>query len=98
MPDLTGLTMAEARDGLKGLALDVRFIGTGCVVDQSPIPGTAVTKDVRAIVVFGDSTVVPPDALEALQENHEGSGKPSAAAPAKAKGTEKREFAAGPDE
>ncbi len=98
MPDLTGLTMAEARNGLKGFELDVRFIGSGCVVDQSPIPGTPVTKDARAIVVFGDSTVVPPDALEALQEDHPETRKPSAAPSGKGKGVERREFAAGPGE
>lgn len=57
MPDLAGLTMAEARRHLRGFDLDIRFVGSGLVVDQSPEPGTKLTAGARSILVFRDSRV-----------------------------------------
>ncbi len=52
MPDLTGMTMAEARQALRGVAGEVQFLGSGVVVDQSPSPGTPLEGPANTIVVF----------------------------------------------
>jgi len=52
MPDLTGLTMAEARDALRPLADRVQFRGTGRAADQSPLPGAPVGPETGVTVIF----------------------------------------------
>jgi len=68
MPDLSGLTMAEARRGLRGFDVDVRFVGSGKVVDQSPNPGTPLAAGARAIVVFRDARTAGEEAIGDLED------------------------------
>jgi len=60
MPDLAGMTMNEARRALLGTQLNVRFLGKGYVMDQSPAPGTPLESAMQAVVIFRDS-VRPSD-------------------------------------
>ncbi len=55
MPDLAGLTMAEARRALREKEIGARFSGRGIVVDQTPPAGAPVEKGAQALVVFRDT-------------------------------------------
>ncbi len=75
MPDLTGLTMSEARRTLRGVDLDVRFVGTGRVVDQNPPAGAPAPAGARAIVVFRDSAAL--DAVPSTEGSDEQADEPA---------------------
>lgn len=53
LPDFSGLTMKDVLVFLKESPLEVKFIGSGIVIDQSPNPATPL-KDVKmCILIFG---------------------------------------------
>lgn len=52
MPELTGLTMAEARRQLPAALRNVRFVGSGRLVDQSPLPGARFDLATEAVLIF----------------------------------------------
>lgn len=52
MPDLHGMTFAEARTALRDSKVEVKFTGTGLVVDQYPSPGTPLENVPRALVIL----------------------------------------------
>ncbi|MCX7625739.1 MAG: transpeptidase family protein, partial [Candidatus Sumerlaeaceae bacterium] len=56
MPDLTGLTMAEATEILAQLNLDFSFTGSGVVVNQNPKPHETIDRRERIEVVFAPLT------------------------------------------
>ncbi|MBN1902062.1 PASTA domain-containing protein [Candidatus Sumerlaeota bacterium] len=53
MPDFSGLTMKEALKALRNYSFDVRFVGSGVVIDQSPKPAAALTDLNECVLVFG---------------------------------------------
>lgn len=53
MPDLTGLSMREALKKLAKYNITPIFVGSGVVIDQSPLPGTEIKPDTECILVFG---------------------------------------------
>lgn len=55
MPDLRGLTMAEARRALASVGVDARFEGVGIVREQDPDPGARLNIATRARLVFARS-------------------------------------------
>ena len=58
LPDFSGMTMKEALLCLKESPLEVKFIGSGVVIDQSPAPQSPL-KDVKAcILIFGKPHLV----------------------------------------
>jgi cell division protein FtsI (penicillin-binding protein 3) len=76
MPDLAGMTMNEVRRALLGTQLNVRFLGKGYVMDQSPAPGTPLESTTQAVVIFRDSVRPSED------ENPERAGAAATSAPA----------------
>lgn len=60
MPDLTGLSMAEARRRLPAGLENVRLAGSGRVADQLPLPGDPVGLTTEVVLVFRQDT--PPAA------------------------------------
>lgn len=52
MPDLAGLSMGEVRERLAGQSQNVRFVGSGRVADQNPVPGEAIEPETGIIVYF----------------------------------------------
>ncbi len=52
MPDLSGLTMGEARELLPSGAGDVRFLGSGLVTDQYPPAGELISRETELVVHF----------------------------------------------
>ena len=63
MPDLKGMTMKEVMDCLGNTTVDVKFIGTGIVIEQTPPPATALSDAQNFTVVFGKPE--SPDATDA---------------------------------
>jgi cell division protein FtsI (penicillin-binding protein 3) len=53
MPDFTGFTMKEVLEALQNYSLEVKFVGSGVVIDQTPKPATPVTEANDCILVFG---------------------------------------------
>ncbi|MEQ8820841.1 MAG: penicillin-binding transpeptidase domain-containing protein [Sumerlaeia bacterium] len=52
MPNLTGLTMAAARKELPPTARNVRFMGSGRLVDQVPAAGESVSESTMVVLTF----------------------------------------------
>lgn len=53
MPDFSGFTMKEVLQALQNYSLDVKFVGSGVVIDQTPKPATSIEKESVCILVFG---------------------------------------------
>jgi membrane peptidoglycan carboxypeptidase len=56
MPDLTGLTLAEAVGRVQTLNLNMELQGSGVVVQQEPSPGSPLTPGMRGRIVFESPT------------------------------------------
>lgn len=73
MPDLAGLSMAEAREALRPAAEHVQFRGTGRVADQSPLPGAPLGAETNVTVIFSPDAphrtlvAAPGDATIAME-------------------------------
>ncbi|HNY26163.1 MAG TPA: penicillin-binding protein [Candidatus Sumerlaeota bacterium] len=52
MPDLTGLTLAEAVERVQALDLDMKLKGTGVVMQQEPLPGTPIKPAMQGLITF----------------------------------------------
>jgi cell division protein FtsI (penicillin-binding protein 3) len=61
MPDLRGLTMRAVQEKLADLDLDVRFIGSGVVVEQSPKAFEKIDRTKQCMVIFGNPTLEVSD-------------------------------------
>jgi membrane peptidoglycan carboxypeptidase len=72
VPDFAGLSMAQVRQQMPPAIANVRFVGTGRVADQSPLPGERYDASTEIVLVF--STDVPsaaafaPAAIASAQE------------------------------
>jgi cell division protein FtsI (penicillin-binding protein 3)/stage V sporulation protein D (sporulation-specific penicillin-binding protein) len=53
LPDFSGLTMKDVLVFLKESPLEVKFIGSGVVIDQSPDPATPLKAVKMCILIFG---------------------------------------------
>jgi cell division protein FtsI (penicillin-binding protein 3) len=72
VPDFAGLSMAQVRQQMPPMIANVRFVGTGRVADQTPLPGERYDASTEIVLVF--STDVPsaaafaPAAIASAQE------------------------------
>lgn len=69
MPDLSGLSMSEARRRLANQVGAVSFLGSGLVTDQSPLPGEPLLHESKVFVHFSpdaERSIQPPAALESV--------------------------------
>jgi membrane peptidoglycan carboxypeptidase len=67
MPDLRGMTVAQARVEMARLAPEsLRLLGSGRAVDQFPAPGAAIEPGAPMIVVFDPSGERRPNATSLL--------------------------------
>jgi cell division protein FtsI (penicillin-binding protein 3) len=57
-PNFGGMTMQEVRHALPSDLKKVRFLGTGVVADQYPIPGEPINKDSEIVLHFSPNGVL----------------------------------------
>lgn len=72
MPDFLGMTMAQSREVLPQGATRVRFLGSGVVTDQYPMPGEPLGEGVELVLHFSPREA----AVAATTLNQQKVGKP----------------------